>query len=121
MATGTPLPMITWLLDDIPIGELNGIRQGDYVTKDSNVISFVNISLVSPEHGGEWTCMARSEVADIRYSAILSVFGSPYVRVMPNMTLVAHQTLKLKCPVGGTVEEISWEKSESSFICLQIV
>ncbi len=112
MATGTPLPMVTWLLDEIPPGELDGVRQGDYVTKDGNVVSFVNISSIGTEHGGEWSCIARSEVGDIRYSAVLTVHGPPYVRPMPNMTLTAHENLRLKCPVGGIFDEISWEKSK---------
>ncbi|CAG2161346.1 unnamed protein product [Oppiella nova] len=111
MATGTPLPMITWLLDDLPITELNGLRYGDYVTRDSNVISFVNISSVSTEHGGHWACMARSMGASVRYGANINVLGAPYVRLIPNMTLVAHQTIYLKCPVGGNYDEIQWEKN----------
>ncbi len=101
-------------MDDISIGEyqLNGLRQGDYVTKDSNIISFVNISTIGSEHGGEWTCIARSEVGQISYSSKLIVNGSPFVRQMPNRTLVTHQDLKLKCSVGGNVEEISWDKSK---------
>ncbi|CAG2102462.1 unnamed protein product [Medioppia subpectinata] len=111
MATGTPLPMITWLLDDLPITELNGLRYGDYVTRDSNVISFVNISSVSTEHGGHWTCTARSHSSNVRYGANIHVMGSPFVRLIPNMTLVAHQTIYLKCPVGGNFDEIQWEKN----------
>ena len=112
MATGVPLPMITWLLDELSINDLNGIRYGDYVTKDSNVISFINISSVSTEHGGQWSCMARSTLAEIRYAAHIYVLGTPYVRIIPNMTLVAHQTIYLKCPVGGSFDEILWEKSK---------
>ena len=103
--------MITWLLDDLPVTDLNGIRYGDYVTKDSNVISFINITVVSTEHGGQWSCTARSQLADIRYSAHVNVVGPPFVRLIPNMTLVAHQTIYLKCPVGGSFDEILWEKS----------
>lgn len=112
MAAGSPLPMITWLLDDLSINDLNGIRYGDYVTKDSNVISFINISSVTTEHGGQWSCLAKSHLAEIRYSAQIYVVGAPFVRVIPNTTLVAHQTIYLKCPVGGSFDEIFWEKSK---------
>ena len=112
MVTGSPLPMVTWLLDELTPSELDGARLGDYVTKDGNVVSFVNISKVNTEHGGEWTCIAHSEVGDIRYSASLTVFGPPHVRKMPNITLVAHETLRIKCPVGGIFDEISWERSK---------
>ena len=112
MATGVPLPMITWLLDDLSINDLNGIRYGDYVTKDSNVISFINISSVSTEHGGQWSCMERSNSAEIRYSSHIYIMGTPYVRIIPNMTLVAHQTIYLKCPVGGSFDEILCEKTK---------
>lgn len=112
LATGTPIPQITWYLDELPISDIDGIRHGDFVTKQSNVASFVNISNVETVFGGEWSCLAKNEIGHIRYSAMLTVYGPPVVRSMPNLTVAAHETLRFKCPVGGIYEEITWEKSK---------
>lgn len=32
-ASGSPIPQITWSLDDAPLPESNRVRYGDYVTK----------------------------------------------------------------------------------------
>lgn len=38
--------------------------------------------------------------------------GLPYIRLIPKVTAVAGETLRLKCPVAGyPIEEIKWEKS----------
>ena len=41
------------------------------------------------------------------------VTGSPYIRLIPKVTAVAGETLRLKCPVAGyPIEEIYWEKGK---------
>ncbi|GBO45367.1 hypothetical protein AVEN_258997-1, partial [Araneus ventricosus] len=44
MATGSPLPQVTWRLDSLPLPEQLRFRVGDYVTRDSRVVSYVNIT-----------------------------------------------------------------------------
>jgi hypothetical protein len=42
--------------------------------------------------------------------------GLPYIRLIPKVTAVAGETLKLKCPVAGyPIEDIRWERSEVQF------
>ncbi|CAG2114683.1 unnamed protein product, partial [Medioppia subpectinata] len=65
IAGGTPLPQITWQLDDSPIPESLRVRFGDYVTKDGLVISYVNVSEVRVEDGGGYACKADNGVASI--------------------------------------------------------
>ena len=112
-ATGNPLPQITWSLDGFPLDSLESVRTGDYVTNENYVISYVNISSIKPLHGGLYSCRAASEVTTIENSALIKVFGAPYVRPMANMTIVAGNDVTIKCPVGGfPISDIFWEKSK---------
>lgn len=49
VASGSPLPEISWTLSGFPVPELSRFRVGDYVTRDGLIVSFVNISNVQPE------------------------------------------------------------------------
>ncbi|XP_015789802.1 Down syndrome cell adhesion molecule-like protein 1 homolog [Tetranychus urticae] len=112
MSTGNPLPQITWKLDGFPLDSMKNVRIGDYVTNENYVISFVNISSVSVEIGGTYSCTASSDISTIENVAPLRVSGPPYVRPMGNLTLVAHRSLSVKCPVGGyPIVNIFWEKN----------
>ncbi|XP_053213156.1 cell adhesion molecule DSCAM-like isoform X2 [Panonychus citri] len=112
MSTGNPLPQITWKLDGFPLDSMKNVRIGDYVTNDNYVISFVNISSVSVEIGGTYSCTASSELSTIQNVAPLRVQGPPFVRSMANLTLVSHRSLIVKCPVGGfPIVNIFWEKN----------
>ncbi|XP_074596687.1 cell adhesion molecule Dscam1-like [Brevipalpus obovatus] len=111
MATGDPLPQITWKLDGFPFDNNRNVRTGDYVTNDNYVISFVNISSVTAENGGTYSCSASSEVNTIENSAPIIIIGRPFVRPMTNLTMVAGNQLVVKCPVGGhPISSIYWEK-----------
>lgn len=113
MATGDPLPQITWKLDGFPFDNNRNVRTGDYVTNDNYVISFVNISSVTEENGGTYSCSASSEVNTIENSAPIIIIGRPFVRPMTNLTMVAGNQLAVKCPVGGhPISSIYWEKGE---------
>ncbi|CAG2162952.1 unnamed protein product, partial [Oppiella nova] len=112
IAGGTPLPQITWQLDDSPIPESLRVRFGDYVTKDGLVISYVNISEVRVEDGGGYACKADNGVASIEHFAKINVLGPPVVRPMRNITVVASEPLIVRCPVGGyPLESITWERA----------
>lgn len=45
-------------------------------------------------------------------SSSVIFLGTPYIRLIPKVTAVAGETLRLKCPVAGyPIEEIYWEKN----------
>lgn len=46
--------------------------------------------------------------------------GVPYIRVIPPVTAVAGETLRLKCPVAGyPIDEIYWEQGRLLFSVLR--
>ncbi|XP_054724764.1 cell adhesion molecule Dscam2-like [Uloborus diversus] len=110
-ASGNPLPQVTWFLDDARIPDALRFRVGDYVTSDGHVMSYVNISDVRVEDGGEYMCSAENAVTSTQHKARLDIYGPPFVRPMPNMSVVAGTIVSLKCPVSGyPIESIAWLK-----------
>ncbi|KAK0088951.1 hypothetical protein PV325_010139, partial [Microctonus aethiopoides] len=84
---------------------------GQYVTVHGDVISHVNISQVMVEDGGEYSCTAENRAGKVTHAARLNVYGLPYIRIIPKVTAVAGETLRLKCPVAGyPIDEIKWER-----------
>ncbi|GIY01318.1 down syndrome cell adhesion molecule-like protein Dscam2 [Caerostris darwini] len=113
-ATGTPLPQITWSLDGLPVTEGLRTRVGDFVTSDGFVNSFVNITRLQPEDGGTYECLGSNDIATVGHSARLNVYGPPFVKPMRNISVLAGNTLIMRCPVSGyPIEKIVWEKGES--------
>jgi len=134
IASGNPIPQVVWhIYDHLPIPDhIARYRIGDYVTRDSLLVSYVNISSVLPEgnflamlgvlslasslDGGLYTCTATNDVASVRHSARINVFGKPSVRRMANMTAVAGESISVTCPVGGyPVDILLWERGEYFF------
>jgi Down syndrome cell adhesion protein len=111
IATGSPLPQVTWTLDGFQIPEDGRFRVGDYVTTGGLLVSYVNITHVRPEDGGRYECLAGNELASVHFAGRLQVHGPPVVRSMPNRTAVNGEPLLLNCPVGGhPIQAIYWEK-----------
>ncbi|KFM74848.1 Down syndrome cell adhesion molecule-like protein Dscam2, partial [Stegodyphus mimosarum] len=111
MATGSPLPQVTWKLDSLPLPEQLRFRVGDYVTRDSRVVSYVNITGIQVEDGGLFSCTATNEVGSVQHSARVNVFGPPIIRSMPNITALAGEITILPCPAGGyPLSSITWSR-----------
>ncbi|GBO44119.1 Down syndrome cell adhesion molecule-like protein Dscam2, partial [Araneus ventricosus] len=111
MATGSPLPQVTWRLDSLPLPEQLRFRVGDYVTRDSRVVSYVNITSIQVEDGGLFSCKATNEVGSVTHAARINVFGPPTIRSMPNVTALAGEITVLPCPAGGhPLSSISWSR-----------
>ncbi|KFM75224.1 Down syndrome cell adhesion molecule-like protein Dscam2, partial [Stegodyphus mimosarum] len=86
-------------------------RVGDYVTSDGYVMSYVNVTDIRVEDGGEYSCTATNAVASVRHAARLDVYGPPFVRPMANFSVVAGQRVLLKCPISGyPIESVTWIK-----------
>ncbi|XP_015788338.1 Down syndrome cell adhesion molecule-like protein Dscam2 [Tetranychus urticae] len=114
-ASGSPLPQITWTLDGFPIGEQLRIRVGDYVTSEGQVNSFVNITSITVDEGGLYTCLATNGVgSSASHSGRVNVLGRPTVKPMGNVTVVAGSTFSINCPYSGhPIESIVWYRRDS--------
>lgn len=111
VATGTPLPQITWTLDGYPVPDNDRVRVGDYVSRSGNVVSHVNISSVRVEDGGHYVCTAANEVGDLRHTGRLNVYGPPHIRTMTDISVVAGENMVVQCRVAGyPISHITWEK-----------
>ncbi|OQR70151.1 Down syndrome cell adhesion molecule protein Dscam2-like, partial [Tropilaelaps mercedesae] len=110
-ATGSPLPQLSWLLDASPLPETRDINQGDFVQPDGAlVVSFVNITSMKVEYGGDYTCMATNDVGTAVHTQRINVEGDPYIRPMKDITVVAGKELNIKCPAAGDVASMYIKK-----------
>nr|XP_045626192.1 Down syndrome cell adhesion molecule-like protein Dscam2 [Procambarus clarkii] len=111
IATGTPTPHITWVLDGFPIPPSHRYVKGQYVSAHGEVISHVNISTVHVTDGGTYRCTAENSAGSVVHSARLNVYGPPHVRPMGQVSAVAGETFLVTCPVSGhPVHKITWKK-----------
>ncbi|CAN8026676.1 unnamed protein product [Ixodes persulcatus] len=119
-AVGSPIPQVTWKLDGGPVPDLARFRVGDFVTSDSVVVSFVNVTELRVEDGGVYACSASNVVGDVVHAARIDVHGPPTVRSMGNITVVAGTLLRIICPVSGyPIHGVGWFKGERSYPCLR--
>ncbi|UYV70832.1 hypothetical protein LAZ67_8000774 [Cordylochernes scorpioides] len=112
IASGSPLPQVTWTLDGSPLPPDDPrLRVGDYITPQGRVVSYVNITSARTLDGGEYACEARSPAGSTRHAARLNVYGPPAVRPMPDVSAVSGEALVLRCHVSGhPIEAISWSR-----------
>ncbi|KAG8201065.1 hypothetical protein JTE90_002739 [Oedothorax gibbosus] len=114
LVTGNPLPQVSWRLYSRPVIEGLGVRIGDFVDSQGLLTSFINISAVSPENGGTYSCHARNDIGAVSHSAKLSVFGSPFVHPMDNVTVVTGDEVNVDCAVSGhPLRSVRWKKDNT--------
>ncbi|XP_049521428.1 Down syndrome cell adhesion molecule-like protein Dscam2 [Dermacentor silvarum] len=113
-AAGNPLPQVTWTLDDAPVPDFHRFRVGDFVTADSVVVSFVNVTELRVEDGGLYACAAANAVGEATHGARVNVHGPPVIRPMNNISVVAGTTLRVVCPVAGyPIHSVTWFKGDA--------
>ncbi|KAH7969810.1 hypothetical protein HPB52_021990 [Rhipicephalus sanguineus] len=109
-ARGSPTPEISWAID----GDFLYPSQRLRITAErspSDVESVLNISDARLEDSGEYSCVARNDIATDAHSARVDVEGEPFVRPLRNVTVVSGTLLTLRCPYGGyPIESLTWRK-----------
>ncbi|CAN8026776.1 unnamed protein product, partial [Ixodes persulcatus] len=109
-ARGSPAPELTWAIDGDFLYPSHRLK----ITADRGsleVRSLLNISEARHEDSGEYSCMARNDIATEAHSARLEVYGPPFVRPLRNVTVVSGTELALRCPYGGfPVDSLTWQK-----------
>ena len=90
------------------------IRIADYVTESGDIVSHLNMSIISTEDSGLYSCEAISELSVRRHSAMIQVYGAPTVHPLSNISITSGGKLSLDCPVSGyPITEIKWRKGQS--------
>ncbi|RWS31341.1 cell adhesion molecule-like protein [Leptotrombidium deliense] len=119
-ASGSPLPEIRWYRYNKLLTDTNYRRRtrfGDYVTDNGLISSHLNVSSVTVEDGGLYTCEAFNEIGSTRHSAAIHVFGAPFVHKIDNITLVTTAKVHIDCPYSGfPIESVTWKKGENEII-----
>ncbi|KAL1484170.1 hypothetical protein MTO96_032736, partial [Rhipicephalus appendiculatus] len=106
-ARGSPTPEISWAID----GDFLYPSQRLKITAErsaSDVESVLNISDARLEDSGEYSCVARNDIATDAHSARVDVEGAPFVRPLRNVTVVSGTLLTLR---SGMVLPVNYRQS----------
>lgn len=116
-AFGSPLPQIRWFFYNKQIRDSlvtmrykNRYRIADYVNEQGTIISYLNISSVSAQDGGLFSCEAVNDLGTRRHSALIQVYGPPIVHDMDNVSVVTEGKLELDCAFSGYPVQVMWTK-----------
>lgn len=75
-ASGRPVPVFHWTVDDALVVNGSNVKVGSYVTTAGDVISHVNISSVSLEDGGSYRCTALNKAGTDFRETRFNVYGT---------------------------------------------
>jgi hypothetical protein len=76
-------------------------------------MSHLNLTSVSNEDGGIFSCEAVNDVGRIKHSSVIQVYGPPVVLAMNNVSVTSSGKLLLDCPISGfPIESIRWKKGK---------
>ncbi|XP_052750182.1 cell adhesion molecule Dscam2-like [Galleria mellonella] len=112
-ASGSPPPRFTWLLDGQPVEEHNTPQRtvSQFMNSNGDVVSFLNISSVRPDDGGRYTCRAHNTRGAVDHSTRLNVYGTPSIRNIGPVRVVAGVNTTIYCPFSGfPISEIRWQR-----------
>ncbi|XP_029434883.1 Down syndrome cell adhesion molecule isoform X5 [Rhinatrema bivittatum] len=70
---GTPLPTITWALDDDPVVKNGNHRISQITISEGNALSYLNITNTQVRDGGVYRCTANNSAGVILYQARINV------------------------------------------------
>ncbi|KAL4647248.1 hypothetical protein GN956_G8521 [Arapaima gigas] len=111
---GTPLPTVTWTLDDEPVVKDSHHRMGQIITMEGNVLSYLNITNTQVHDGGVYRCTCNNSAGVVSYQARINVRGSASIRPMKNLTAIAGRDMYIHCRViGYPYYSIKWYKNSN--------
>ncbi|KAJ8394703.1 hypothetical protein AAFF_G00043030 [Aldrovandia affinis] len=109
---GTPLPTVTWTLDDDPVAKDAHHHVDKVVIAEGNVLSYLNISNTQVHDGGVYRCTCNNSAGVVSYQARINVRGAPSIRPMKNLTAIAGRDTYIHCRViGYPYYSIKWHKN----------
>ncbi|ELW53216.1 Down syndrome cell adhesion molecule like protein, partial [Tupaia chinensis] len=109
---GTPLPTITWTLDDDPILKGGSHRISQMITSEGNVVSYLNISSSQVRDGGVYRCTANNSAGVVLYQARINVRVPPFIQPFEFPRFSIGQRVFIPCVVvsGDLPITITWQK-----------
>ncbi|XP_048853649.1 LOW QUALITY PROTEIN: Down syndrome cell adhesion molecule homolog [Brienomyrus brachyistius] len=114
LVKGTPLPTVTWTLDEEPVARDGGRRVGQTVTTEGHVLSYLNISQAQVRDGGVYRCTCNNSAGVVTYQARINVRGPASIRPMKNLTAIAGRDTYIHCRViGYPYYSIKWYKNSN--------
>lgn len=84
---GTPLPTITWTLDEDPVIKDGNHRISQIITSEGNVVSYLNISSTQVRDGGVYRCTANNSAGVVLYQARINVRGACQISSSKKQTI----------------------------------
>lgn len=113
VASGNPLPRVTWALDGGVVGESHRVHYGDFVSSAGDVISYVNVTSTTRDDGGLYRCEATNDLGTAWHDDRIDVQGPPRVRHMGNLTVTSGTTLVYHCPyTGHPAPKVTWSRGK---------
>ncbi len=73
---GTPLPTVTWTLDDDPVIKDSNHRMDRIITTEGHVLSYLNVSHTQVTDGGVYRCTCNNSAGSVSYQARINVRGA---------------------------------------------
>ncbi|XP_023669556.2 cell adhesion molecule DSCAM isoform X1 [Paramormyrops kingsleyae] len=111
---GTPMPTVSWTLDDEPVVKDSNHRMGQFITMEGNVLSYLNISNTQVRDGGVYRCTCNNSAGVVTYQARINVRGPASIRPMKNLTAIAGRDTYIHCRViGYPYYSIKWYKNSN--------
>lgn len=113
MASGSPHPQFTWMLDYQPIlSSVHRYTFDQFIDGNGHVTTHLNITHVNVDDGGLYTCIASNPMGSISQKARLNVYGPPYVRAIGSIKAISGESKEIYCPFSGyPIEHIRWMRN----------
>ena len=103
VSQGDPPMLVSWFRDGVPVESSESIR----ITRIDEVTSLLAISDLSSHQAGNYSCVAKNEVA------VVSVTASLVVRGNPHCTLSLHATLSAPAQLVNLNSQVSTKVSSN--------
>uniref|UniRef100_A0A8C2E9E7 Cell adhesion molecule DSCAM n=1 Tax=Cyprinus carpio TaxID=7962 RepID=A0A8C2E9E7_CYPCA len=111
---GTPLPTVTWTLDDDPVIKDSNHRMDRIITTEGHVLSYLNVSHTQVTDGGVYRCTCNNSAGSVSYQARINVRGPASIRPMKNVTAIAGRDTYIHCRIiGYPYYSIKWYKDSN--------
>uniref|UniRef100_A0A671SFP0 Down syndrome cell adhesion molecule b n=1 Tax=Sinocyclocheilus anshuiensis TaxID=1608454 RepID=A0A671SFP0_9TELE len=111
---GTPLPTVTWTLDDDPVIKDSNHRMDRIITTEGHVLSYLNVSHTQVTDGGVYRCTCNNSAGSVSYQARINVRGAASIRPMKNVTAIAGRDTYIHCRIiGYPYYSIKWYKDSN--------